>query len=207
MPALLGHEISRVASQARGEVRGCGLVNDPVLEARADREGLKAARGESAVMGYGGASAALSNASAASAAGPMQAKSGKKKIHDRGRADFESAQLNSLYKESKEDEELDEYAAGKLSPYKQFVLNADSKSKYDEWNLYKAEDHEEDLYDDEKPESMDYGDPESEIMDYDDPGSEIMDYDDPDEIPAPKSDREIEREARQLVKLMKKKHN
>ena len=76
--ALLGHEISHVASQARGEVKGSGLVNDHALEARADREGLMAARGESVTSGYGGASAALSNASAASAAGPMQAKSGKR---------------------------------------------------------------------------------------------------------------------------------
>ena len=76
--ALLGHEISHVASQARGEVKGSGLVNDSTLEARADREGLMAARGESVTMGYGGASAPLSNASAASAAGPMQAKSGKR---------------------------------------------------------------------------------------------------------------------------------
>ena len=71
--ALLGHEISHVASQARGEVKGKGLVNDSALEARADREGLQAARGESV------ATAPLSTASAASAAGPMQAKSGKKK--------------------------------------------------------------------------------------------------------------------------------
>ena len=76
--ALLGHEISHVASQARGEVKGSGLVNDHALEARADREGLMAARGESVTPGYGGASAPLSNASAASAAGPMQAKSGKR---------------------------------------------------------------------------------------------------------------------------------
>ena len=77
--ALLGHEISHVASQARGEVKGSGLVNDSALEARADREGLMAARGESVTPGFGGATAALSSASAASAAGPMQAKSGKKK--------------------------------------------------------------------------------------------------------------------------------
>ena len=77
--ALLGHEISHVASQARGEVKGSGLVNDSALEARADREGMMAARGMSVTSGHGGASASLSNASAASAAGPMQAKSGKKK--------------------------------------------------------------------------------------------------------------------------------
>ena len=75
---LLGHEISHVASQARGEVRGSGLVNDSALEARADKEGFKAARGERIAEGYGGAIAPLSNASAASAAGPMQAKSGQR---------------------------------------------------------------------------------------------------------------------------------
>ena len=77
--ALLGHEISHVASQTKGEVKGSGLVNDSALEARADREGLMAARGESVTEGYGGAAAPLSNASAASVAGPVQAKSGKKK--------------------------------------------------------------------------------------------------------------------------------
>ncbi|MBQ6481258.1 MAG: hypothetical protein IJI45_09085, partial [Anaerolineaceae bacterium] len=66
------------ASQARGEVKGSGLVNDSALEARADREGAMAARGESVTPPYGGASAPLSTSSAASAAGPMQAKSGKK---------------------------------------------------------------------------------------------------------------------------------
>ena len=79
---LLGHEISHVASQAKGEVKGSGLVNDSALEARADREGFKAARGESVTSGHGGASATLSSSSAASAAGPMQAKSGRKKKKD-----------------------------------------------------------------------------------------------------------------------------
>ena len=76
--ALLGHEISHVVSQVQGEVKGSGLVNDSALEARADREGAMAARGESVTPPYGGASAPLSTSSAASAAGPMQAKSGKK---------------------------------------------------------------------------------------------------------------------------------
>ncbi|MBQ4513066.1 MAG: DUF4157 domain-containing protein [Anaerolineaceae bacterium] len=80
--ALLGHEISHAASQAKGEVKGSGLVNDSALEARADREGLMAARGESVADGYGGASAPLSSASAVSAAGPMQAKSGKKEAEE-----------------------------------------------------------------------------------------------------------------------------
>ena len=80
--ALLGHEISHAASQARGEVKGSGLVNDSALESRADREGMMAARGMSVTSGHGGASAALSTASAASAAGPMQAKSGKKPVDE-----------------------------------------------------------------------------------------------------------------------------
>ena len=74
--ALLGHELSHVASQARGEVTGGGFLNDHALEARADREGAMAARGESV---YGGASAPLSAASAAPAAGPMQASRKKKR--------------------------------------------------------------------------------------------------------------------------------
>ena len=77
--ALLGHEISHVASQARGEVKGSGLVNDSALEARADKEGMMAAHGESVSGNYGGASAPFSNASAASAAGPMQARSGRRR--------------------------------------------------------------------------------------------------------------------------------
>ena len=68
--ALLGHELSHVVSQQRGEVTGGGFLNDHALEARADREGAMAARGESV---YGGASVPLSAASAAPAAGPMQA--------------------------------------------------------------------------------------------------------------------------------------
>ena len=40
--ALLGHEISHVVSQARGEVTGGGFLNDASLEARADREGALA---------------------------------------------------------------------------------------------------------------------------------------------------------------------
>ena len=79
--ARLGHELSHVASQARGEVHGNGFLLDSGLEARADREGAMAARGES-VYGndYGGAVAPLSSASPASMDGPMQAKSGDKKL-------------------------------------------------------------------------------------------------------------------------------
>ena len=69
--ALLGHEISHVVSQARGEVsRSGGFLNDSALEARADREGAMAAAGQQIAM----PTAALSTVTAAPAAGPMQAK-------------------------------------------------------------------------------------------------------------------------------------
>ncbi len=67
--ALLGHELSHVVSQQRGEVTGSGFLNDHALEARADREGAMAAAGQQITM----PTAALSTASAAPAAGPMQA--------------------------------------------------------------------------------------------------------------------------------------
>ena len=75
--ALLGHEISHVVSQARGEVTGGGFLNDASLETRADREGAMAAAGEQIAM----PTASLSPVTAAAAAGPMQAKDkpGKKK--------------------------------------------------------------------------------------------------------------------------------
>ena len=69
--ALLGHELSHVISQARGEVTGSGFLRDAALEARADREGAMAATGESVYAGP--VTTALSTASAAPAAGPMQA--------------------------------------------------------------------------------------------------------------------------------------
>ena len=71
--ALLGHELSHVVSQARGEATGRGFLNDPALEARADREGALAAAGE-AVYSQTPAAAPLTAAAAAPAAGPMQAK-------------------------------------------------------------------------------------------------------------------------------------
>ncbi len=67
--ALLGHEISHVVSQQRGEVSGGGFLNDHALEARADREGAAAAAGQQVAM----PEAAMSYISAAPAAGPMQA--------------------------------------------------------------------------------------------------------------------------------------
>ena len=70
--ALLGHELSHVVSQARGEVTGSGFLNDSALEARADREGAMAAAGQPVYAGP--VTAVLSSASAIPAAGPMQAK-------------------------------------------------------------------------------------------------------------------------------------
>ena len=68
--ALLGHEISHVVSQTRGEVTGSGLLNDHALEARADREGAMAASGQQIAMPM----EAMSPVSAAAASGPMQCK-------------------------------------------------------------------------------------------------------------------------------------
>ncbi len=70
---LLGHEISHVVSQARGEVSGGSFLNDHTLEARADREGAMAAAGQRVAM----PAAAMTSVSASPAAGPMQAKKKK----------------------------------------------------------------------------------------------------------------------------------
>jgi len=76
--SLLGHELSHVVSQARGEVSGAGFLNDSALETRADREGAMAAAGESV---YTGPVTPLSASLVSNAAGPMQASKfgGKKK--------------------------------------------------------------------------------------------------------------------------------
>ena len=66
--ALLGHEISHVVSQARGEVTGSGYLNDHALEARADREGAMAASGQQIAV----PTEAMSPVTAAPASGPMQ---------------------------------------------------------------------------------------------------------------------------------------
>ena len=78
--ALLGHELSHVVSQARGEASGRGFLQDAGLEARADREGAMAAAGESV---YTGPVTPISTTSTAlSAAGPMQAKKPKRKAEE-----------------------------------------------------------------------------------------------------------------------------
>ena len=78
---LLGHELSHVVSQARGEVTGRGFLNNSALEARADREGAMAAAGEQ-IHASAAPMGALSTVSAAPAAGPMQAKKKKDKKED-----------------------------------------------------------------------------------------------------------------------------
>lgn len=74
--ALLGHELSHVVSQARGEASGRGFLRDQALEARADREGALAAAGEPV---YTGPVSPLSSSGAEAAAGPMQARKANKK--------------------------------------------------------------------------------------------------------------------------------
>ena len=71
----LGHELSHVVSQTRGEVRGGGFLNDPALEARAEREGALAAMGQQVTVPTG----ALSPVTAAPASGPMQCRNKKPK--------------------------------------------------------------------------------------------------------------------------------
>ncbi len=68
--AALGHELSHVVSQARGESAGRGFLNDPRLEAQADRQGMLAAQGGRA---YEGSVTPIGASSAAPVSGPMQA--------------------------------------------------------------------------------------------------------------------------------------
>ncbi len=89
--SLLGHEISHVVSQARGEVAGGGFLSDHTLEARADREGAMAAAGQQIAA----PTAAISGVSAASAAGPMQA---KKKKQEPEYAPFQKLKMNKVGK-------------------------------------------------------------------------------------------------------------
>ncbi len=71
--AVLGHELSHVVSQARGESAGQGFLADSGLEAQADRQGMLAAQGESV---YTGPVTPVGASTAMAAAGPMQAKKG-----------------------------------------------------------------------------------------------------------------------------------
>ncbi|MBR1497417.1 MAG: DUF4157 domain-containing protein [Oscillospiraceae bacterium] len=79
---LLGHELSHVVSQARGEAMGEGFLSSASLEARADREGAMAAAGEQVYSGP--VTATLSDAAPSAAAmGPIQAKKASDEEIDR----------------------------------------------------------------------------------------------------------------------------
>ncbi len=117
--ALLGHEISHVVSQARGEVTGNGFLNDRALESRADREGVLAASGQQIAL----PAAALSEVSAAPAAGPMQADKNEKRMNQA-----------ALFRQN-EVEAYDRFVLGDDSPeqkaalQQQYLQNRDLKAK------------------------------------------------------------------------------
>ena len=108
---LLGHELSHVVSQARGEVSGRGLIDSPALEARADREGDMAAAGQQIYAPS--VSGPLSIASADSASGPIQAKSGKRRRKNKQKAKSTPVeeQAQEQTQEDKKDEKILEDAA------------------------------------------------------------------------------------------------
>lgn len=70
---LLGHELSHVASQARGEATGSGFLNDPALERRADADGARAMRAFDHVSG-GDLTPMSTGPAPISPAGPVQAR-------------------------------------------------------------------------------------------------------------------------------------
>ena len=84
--ALLGHEISHVVSQSRGEVAGSGFLHDPALEARADREGAMAAAGQQIAVPASPVSVASPSA------GPMQAS----KKRGKNQTDADGIELQSF---------------------------------------------------------------------------------------------------------------
>lgn len=94
--ALLGHEISHVVSQSRGEVRGSGFLNDPALEARADREGALAASVRQVAV------PASPVSSAAPSAGPMQAA----KKRGKGQEEPEGIELQDFAEAPKPEEKV-----------------------------------------------------------------------------------------------------
>ena len=116
---LLGHELSHVVSQQRGEVTGSGFLNDPALEARADREGAMAAAGQQ----ISAPTAAMSPATAASASGPMQA---KKDIKGLG---LEYEQANPMEQDSQLDATNDLGTGNVNSGVGNAAVNADPSTK------------------------------------------------------------------------------
>ncbi len=84
--SLLGHELSHVASQARGQVAGSGYLDNSALEARADREGALAAQGQQVYDGP------VMDAPSFSAAAPMQANKDKEQMKAQKKAEKMKAQ-------------------------------------------------------------------------------------------------------------------
>ena len=125
--ALLGHELSHVVSQQRGEVTGGGFLNDRALEARADREGAMAAAGQQVYSGSAAPTASLSAASATSAAGPMQA-SKKEAAADKK---AEKMLAISMAKNQKMDvsEEDDDFLSNSSTTYDDDVIRALMRAK------------------------------------------------------------------------------
>ncbi len=115
---LLGHELSHVVSQARGEVTGSGFLNDSALESRADREGAMAAAGRQIAM----PTAAISSVSAAPAAGPMQADKNEERMKQA--ALFRSKEIEA-YDKSVLSDDPEERAAMQ----EQYALNREQKAK------------------------------------------------------------------------------
>ena len=116
---LLGHDLSHVVSQQRGEVTGSGFLNDPALEARADREGAMAAAGQQ----ISAPTAAMSSSTAVSASGPMQA---KKDIKGLG---LEYEQANPMEQDSQLDSTNDLGTGNVNSGVGNAAVNADPSTK------------------------------------------------------------------------------
>lgn len=75
----LGHELSHVVSQARGESRGQGFLADTYLEGKADREGAMAAAGKTVYTGPVTPLSTFAGSGIMGTTGPMQAKKEKDK--------------------------------------------------------------------------------------------------------------------------------
>ena len=136
--ALLGHELSHVVSQARGEVAGRGFLNNQALEARADREGAMAAAGENV---YSGPVTPISTASTAlSAAGPMQAKKPKEKKAEKALAYMTSDGRS---------QEVDQYFAGKFGDAQNrgAMSNSHMFRLFSRQSYGKSQEEKDDLYD------------------------------------------------------------
>ncbi len=129
----LGHEISHVVSQARGEVTGSGLLNDHALEARAEREGAMAASGQQ----ISAPAEAMSPVSVASATGPMQCRNKRQsnkmldELHRIGHGKLSNQRITS------EDEAYYNQNIGTLSPREMKMMQKRMrKSMRDKYDLY-----------------------------------------------------------------------